>query len=174
MVGARGRGLASGAYNRISVAVAEAVSSIRPSLLVDVGVARATTLVASRQRPSWAWTSARLRWRRLPVHTRRGHTPSQHHALPLHERSVNPAWSFLARLCSGTSSSGASGRRRRDCLSCPSHLALSAALVYGRPRPHEVKPPLRSPEEWFDEIGSVTLRFTLVAQMSLLCETSSQ
>jgi hypothetical protein len=37
MVSARGRFLASGAYDPISVAVAEAVSSTTPSVLVDVG-----------------------------------------------------------------------------------------------------------------------------------------
>ena len=44
----------------------------------------------------------------------------------------------------------------------PNHLATLRALVYERARPHEVKPPLRGAEEWFDEIESVTLRFPLV------------
>ena len=45
---------------------------------------------------------------------------------------------------------------------CQDHLAALRALVYERARPHEVKPPLRGAEVWFDEIGSVTLRFPVV------------
>jgi hypothetical protein len=34
--------------------------------------------------------------------------------------------------------------------------------VYERARPHEVKPPLRAADEWFDELRPFTLRFPLV------------
>lgn len=44
----------------------------------------------------------------------------------------------------------------------PDHLAALRALVYEHARPHEAKPPLRAADEWFDEVGSVRLRFSVV------------
>jgi 23S rRNA (guanine745-N1)-methyltransferase len=164
MVSARGRFLASGAYGPISVAVAEAVSNIRPSVLVDVGcgdghhtrcldaasvlgvdVARTAVAVAARSHPA-GWYAV-----------------GTANALPLHEHSVDAAVSIfsptfaeeLARVVrpGGVVVTAGPG---------PGPLATLRALVYERARPHEVKPPLRGAEEWFDEIGSVTLRFPLV------------
>jgi len=164
MVSARGRFLASGAYDRISVAVAEAVSSIRPSVLVDVGcgeghhtrrldsvailgvdVSKTAAAVAARSHPAGSYAVA---------------TAS---ALPLHARSVDAAViifspTFAEELARVVRPGGVVVTAHP----CPNHLATLRELVYERARPHEVKPPLRGAEEWFDEIGSVTLRFPVV------------
>ena len=97
MVGARGRFLASGAYDPISATVAKAVSGTGPSVLVDVGcgeghhtrrldagailgvdVAKAAVAVAARSHPAGWYAVA---------------TAS---ALPLPERSVDAAVSIFS------------------------------------------------------------------------------
>jgi len=175
MVSARGRFLASGAYDRISVAVAEAVSSIRPSVLVDVGcgeghhtrrldsvailgvdVSKTAAAVAARSHPAGSYAVA---------------TAS---ALPLHARSVDAAViifspTFAEELARVVRPGGVVVTAHP----CPNHLATLRELVYERARPHEVKPPLRGAEEWFDEIGSVTLRFPVVVSDVAALRTSS-
>jgi 23S rRNA (guanine745-N1)-methyltransferase len=164
MVSARGRFLASGAYDPISVAVAEAVSNIRPSVLVDIGcgegrhtrcldaaailgvdVANTAVAVAARSHPAGWYAVA---------------TAS---ALPLEEDSVDAAVSiFSPTFAEELARVVRPGGVVVTAHPCPNHLAALRALVYERARPHEIKPPLRAAEERFDEIGSVTLRFPLV------------
>jgi 23S rRNA (guanine745-N1)-methyltransferase len=164
MVRARHRFLATGAYDPLSHAVADAVRRERPSVVLDVGcgegrhtrhveapdvlgidVAKPAVAIAARAHPLGRYAVASA-----------ADVPLQDAVVDLVVSVFAPVVpEELARVvrAGGTVLAVHPG---------PDHLENLRSLVYDDARPHEVKPPLRGAEDLFTLAASESIRFPVV------------
>jgi 23S rRNA (guanine745-N1)-methyltransferase len=163
MVGARRRFLATGAYDRLSAAVAQVVADEQPRVVLDVGcgegrhtrsvsaptvlgvdVARAAVAAAARSHPAGSYAVASA-----------ADLPVQDAAVDVAMNVFGPV--IAAELARVVRPGGAVVAAFPGA----GHLEGLRSLVYQDARPHEVKPPLRGADEWFAQTGSTSVTFTL-------------
>lgn len=164
MVHARRRFLATGAYDVLTAAVAQAVAAEDPGVVLDVGcgegyhtraiaaqavlgvdIAKAAVAFAARAHPAGWYAVASA-----------ADLPVQNAAIDVALNVFGPnAARELARVVrpGGTVVTAHPG---------PAHLASLRSLVYAEPAPHEVKPPLRAADGWFTQTGSESIIFDVV------------
>jgi 23S rRNA (guanine745-N1)-methyltransferase len=164
MVTARRRFLATGAYDPLSSAVADAVARERPAVLVDVGcgegrhtrsVAAPVILGVDVAKPAVA-AAAR-------AHPAGWYAVASAAELPLQDAAVDAALVVFgpvmaAELARVVRPGGVVVAAHPG----PQHLEELRTFVYAEARPHEVKPPLREATQWFVDEGSVVVQFPLV------------
>lgn len=164
MVNARRRFLATGAYDPLSAAIAEAAVAEEPGLVLDVGcgegyhtrtidagtvlgvdIAKAAVAIAARAHPDGWYAVASA-----------ADLPLLGAAVDVAVNVFGPvAAEELARVVrpGGTVVTAHPGA---------THLEALRSLVYAEARPHEVKLPLRNAEEWFTQTGSTSVTFDVV------------
>lgn len=164
MVSARRRFLATGSYDPLSAAVAHAVASEQPGIVLDVGcgegrhtrtIAAPTVLGVDVAR---AAVAAAARAHRAGLYAVAGAAD-----LPLQDAQIDVAMDVfgpvvapeLARVVR-------SGGLVVAAHPGPGHLESLRRLVYAEPRPHLVKSPLRDAGEWFTETSSISVTFPVV------------
>jgi len=164
MVNARRRFLATGAYDPLSAAVAQAVTGEQPAVVLDVGcgeghhtraVAAATVLGVDVAKAAVA-AAAR-------AHPGGWYAVASATDLPLQDGAVDVALNVfgpvaaeeLARVVrpGGAVVTAHPGE---------AHLEALRSMVYPQARPHTVKPPLRNAGEWFTQTGSMSVTFGVV------------
>jgi 23S rRNA (guanine745-N1)-methyltransferase len=165
MVRARRRFLASGAYDPLSSAVATAVAAsgvgTAASVVLDVGCGEghhtrrlvAPTIIGVDVAKPAVMAAAH-------AHPQGWYAVANATALPLPDGSIDAVVNifgpvFARELARVVRPGGAVVMAHPG----PHHLAALRALVYESPRPHQVKPPLRGAADWFEEVGSVPVRF---------------
>jgi 23S rRNA (guanine745-N1)-methyltransferase len=163
MVTARRRFLASGAYDPLSAAVARAVASEQPDVILDVGcgegrhtqvlkaplvlgidVARGAVAAAARTDDTGWYAVASAA------------------DLPLADAAIDVAVNvfgpvFADELARVVRPGGAVVMAHPG----PAHLPALRALIYPDARPHEVKPPLRDAGKWFSQCSAHDVTFTV-------------
>jgi 23S rRNA (guanine745-N1)-methyltransferase len=164
MVKARHRFLASGAFDPLTDAIADAVARERPTTVLDVGcgdgrhtrsapapmvigvdVAKSAVALAAHAHPDGWYAVASAA------------------DLPLADAAVDMVLNVfgpvvpmeLARVLR-------SGGTVVAVHPGPAHLEDLRNLVYEDGRPHDVKPPLRSVPEWFAEVGTAFVSFQIL------------
>ena len=164
MVGARRRFLATGAYDPMSAALAEAVARHDPEVVLDAGCGegRHTRFLAAPvvqgvdvAKPAVA-AAARS-------HRDGAYAVASTADLPVADASVDVAMVVFspvvaAELARVIRPGGAVVIASPG----PAHLASLRALVYAGARPHEPKPPLADPGGWFAEASRQQATFPVV------------
>jgi 23S rRNA (guanine745-N1)-methyltransferase len=163
MVGARRRFLATGAYDPLSAAVAQAVVNEQPFVVLDVGcgegrhtrsvsaptvlgvdVAKAAVAAAARAHPAGSYAVASAA------------------DLPLGDGAVDVAMNVFGPIIAAELARVVRpGGTVVTAFPGAGHLEGLRSMVYPDARPHEVKPPLRDADEWFIQTGSMSVTFTL-------------
>lgn len=165
MVNARRRFLATGAYDPLSAAVAQAVAQAgtggQPAVVLDVGcgeghhtraVAAATVLGVDIAKAAVA-AAAR-------AHSAGWYAVASAADLPLQDAAVDVALNVFGpvaaeELARVVRPGGAVVTAHPGA----AHLEGLRSMIYAQARPHEVKPPLRNAGEWFTQTGSVSVTF---------------
>lgn len=161
MVHARHRFLATGAYEPISLSVAERVRAARPAVVLDVGcgdgchtrhVTAPLVLGVDVAKPAIALAAK--------AHCAGWYAVASAADLPVDDGAADVALSVFGPVFADELARVV----RRDGIVVavhpgPAHLSALRALVYADARPHEVKPPLRTATTWFSEIASTELSF---------------
>jgi 23S rRNA (guanine745-N1)-methyltransferase len=164
MVNARRRFLATGAYDPLSAAVAEAASGEQPAVVLDVGcgeghhtraVAAATVLGVDVAKAAVA-AAAR-------AHSGGWYAVASAADLPLQDAAVDVALNVFGpvaaeELARVVRPGGAVVTAHPGA----AHLEGLRSMVYAQARPHAVKPPLRNAGEWFTQTGSTSVTFDVV------------
>jgi len=163
MVQARRRFLATGAFDRLTEAVATLVEEGSPSLVVDVGCGegrhtrglRATGVLGVDVAKPAVALAAR-------AHRRGSYAVASAADLPLGASAVDAAVVvfgpvFPGELARVVRTGGAVVVAHPG----PAHLAALRSLVYADPHPHEDKAPLRHGSAWFEEVASTSVTFTV-------------
>src|ERR1022692_52882 len=171
MVNARRRFLATGAYDPLSAAVAQAVAGERPCVVLDIGCGEghytraiaATTAVAATTvlgvDIAKAAVAAAAR-----AHPGGWYAVASAADLPLQEAAIDVAVNVFgpiaaAELARVVRPGGAVVTAHPGA----AHLEGLRSLVYPQARPHEVKPPLRAASEWFTQTSSMLITFDVAA-----------
>ena len=164
MVNARRRFLASGAYDPLSAAVAQAATREQPAVVLDVGcgeghhtraVAAATVLGVDVAKAAVA-AAAR-------AHSGGWYAVASAADLPLQDAAVDVALNVFGpvaaeELARVVRPGGAVVTAHPGA----AHLEGLRSMVYTQARPHAVKPPLRGAGEWFTQTGSMSVTFGVV------------
>jgi 23S rRNA (guanine745-N1)-methyltransferase len=163
MVGARRRFLATGAYDPLSAAIAQAVADEQPRVVLDVGcgegrhtravrapavlgvdVAKAAVAAAARADPAGSYAVASAA------------------DLPLDDGAVDVAINVFGPVIAAELARVVRpGGAVVTAFPGAGHLAGLRSMVYPDARPHEVKPPLRDAGQWFIQTGSMPVTFTI-------------
>jgi 23S rRNA (guanine745-N1)-methyltransferase len=164
MVTARRRFLATGAYDPLSAAVAQAAAGERPGVVLDVGcgeghhtraVAGATVLGVDIAKAAVA-AAAR-------AHSDGWYAVASAASLPLRDAAVDVALNVFGPIAAAELARVVRpGGAVVTAHPAAAHLEGLRSLVYPQARPHEVKPPLRDAGEWFAETGSMLITFDVV------------
>jgi 23S rRNA (guanine745-N1)-methyltransferase len=163
MVGARRRFLATGAYDPLTVAVAQMVTSQQPCVVLDVGcgegrhtraaaapavlgidVAKAAVAAAARAQPAGSYAVASAA------------------ELPVHDGAVDVAMNVFGPIIAAELARVVRpGGAVVAAFPGSGHLDRLRSMVYPDARPHKVKPPLRDADEWFIQTGSMSVTFNV-------------
>jgi 23S rRNA (guanine745-N1)-methyltransferase len=165
MVAARRRFLATGAFDPLSDLLANVVTSEQPTVVLDVGCGEgrhtrrlAAPMVLGVDVAKTAVAAA------AHAHPKGEYAVASAADLPLPDAIIDVALDVFgpvipAELARVVRPGGVVVAAHPG----PRHLEELRTLVYLDARPHEVKPPLRGVGEWFIEIGSESIQFSIVA-----------
>jgi 23S rRNA (guanine745-N1)-methyltransferase len=165
MVNARRRFLATGAYDPLSAAIAEAVAADRPGIVLDIGCGEghytrtvaATTVLGVDIAKAAVAAAAR-------AHADGWYAVASAADLPLRDAAIDLALNVFGPIAAAEMArivrpGGAVVTAHPGA----AHLEGLRSLVYAQARPHEVKPPLRDAGEWFTQTGSMLITFDVAA-----------
>jgi 23S rRNA (guanine745-N1)-methyltransferase len=163
MISARRRFLSTGAFDQLSDVLAELVRREAPTTVLDVGCGEGqhtrrlvapTVLGIDVAKPAVALAA-------------RAHREGSYAVASASDVPLEPAAADVAVSVFGPLFPGELARVVRPGGTVvvahpgPTHLESLRALVYAEPRPHEVKEPLRSGTEWFEQVESTSLTFPI-------------
>lgn len=164
MVNARRRFLATGAYDPLSAAVAQAAEGEQPGVVLDVGCGEghhtravdATTVLGVDIAKAAVAAAAR-------AHSGGWYAVASAAGLPLPDAAIDVALNVFGPVAAGELARVVRpGGAVVTAHPGAAHLEGLRSLVYTQARPHEVKPPLRDADEWFTQTGSMSITFDVV------------